>query len=336
MEYSFAPMEGVTSRTFRELHARYFPGVDRYCLPFLSPTREHILTDRQRRELDPGTLGCHRLVPQILTAEAGDFLWAAGAIAALGYREVDLNLGCPSGTVVSKGKGAGMLRDLDRLRRFLDAIYAAAPIAVSVKTRLGLEREEEFGPILKLLADYPVSQLTIHPRTRREMYTGTVHLAAFAEAARVWKGPLVYNGNLFTAASAASVKTAFPGLHGLMLGRGMLADPALVTRIRGGERSREALIGFHEELCAAYLETMHPNQAVLPKLKEIWMYLALLFDDAGLWSRLRRTKRWEDFHPLALAALQTLPLRREADLSPVNQSPVEAAGIRQQSSDTGQ
>ena len=323
MNCYFAPMEGITSRTFRELHAKFFPGVDRYCLPFLSPTREHILTDRQRRELDPGTLGCGRLVPQILTAEAEDFLWAAGEMAGLGYREVDLNLGCPSGTVVSKGKGAGMLRDPERLRRFLDAIFAAAPVAVSVKTRLGLEREEEFAPILELLGEYPFSRLTVHPRTRKEMYTGRVHLSAFARAARVWRGPLVYNGNLFTVASVASVAAAFPGLDGLMLGRGMLADPALVTRLRGAERSRQALTGFYRELSGAYLETMHPNQAVLPKMKELWMYLALLFDDDDLWRRLRKTKRWEEFHPIALQALQTLPLRAEADFTPVRQAPVE-------------
>ncbi len=322
MEFLFAPMEGITSRTFRELHAEHFPGVDRYCLPFLSPTREHILTDRQRRELDPGRLGCDRLVPQILTADAEDFLWAAGEMAALGYPEADLNLGCPSGTVVGKGKGAGMLRDLDALRRFLDAVYAAAPIPVSVKTRLGLEREEEFAPILELLADYPVSRLTVHPRTRKEMYTGTVHLSAFALAAERWRGRLVYNGNLFTAASVRALREAFPDLDGLMLGRGMLADPALVTRLRGGERSREALVSFHEELCGAYLATMHPNQAVLPKMKEIWMYLALLFDDDGLWRCLRRAKTWAEFHPLALSALKTLPLRPEADFTAVDQAPV--------------
>ncbi len=326
MEYLFAPMEGITSRTFRELHAAFFPGVDRYCLPFLSPTREHLLTDRQRRELDPGPLGCSRLVPQLLTSSPEDFLWAASAVAELGYGEVDLNLGCPSGTVVSKGKGAGMLRHLEALRRFLDAVYAAAPIPVSVKTRLGLEREEEFAPILELLGDYPVSRLTVHPRTRREMYTGEVHLAAFALAARRWPGRLVYNGNVFTAASAERIARAFPGLDGLMLGRGLLADPALVTRLRGGERAREAILGFHEALCAEYLAAMHPNQAVLPKLKEIWMYLSLLFADDGLWKRLRKTKTWEEFHPLALRALRELPLRPEADFAPVRQAPVAADG----------
>ena len=93
MTLDFAPLEGITSRDFREVHAACFPGVDRYWIPFLSPTSARQLTARQLRELDPGPLGCERLVPQLLTKEPADFLWAAGAIAALGYREVNLNLG---------------------------------------------------------------------------------------------------------------------------------------------------------------------------------------------------------------------------------------------------
>ena len=135
MGLDFAPMEGVTSRDFREVHAACFPGVDRYWIPFLSPTASHQLTARQRRELEPGPLGFDRLVPQILTKDAADFRWAAEAIGALGYREVNLNLGCPSGTVVSKGKGAGLLRDPAALDRFLEAIFTNAPLPISVKKK---------------------------------------------------------------------------------------------------------------------------------------------------------------------------------------------------------
>ena len=319
MKLYFAPMEGITGRSFRELHAAWFPGVDRYYLPFLSPTQDHLLTPKQRRELDPGSLGVGRIVPQILTKQAEDFLWAARPIAELGYEELNLNLGCPSGTVVSKGKGSGMLRDLDALDRFLDRIFSDCPVPISVKTRIGLESPEEWEAILSVLIRYPIRELTVHPRTRREMYLGAVHFGAFLRAAEAAPFPLCCNGNLFTLRDAEAAREAVPGLSALMIGRGLLADPALITRVKGGVRTREALIGFHNALCESYLASMHPDGAVLPKLKELWMYLSLLFEDEGDWRRLRKTKKWSEFYPLTQLILREGRILEEADFSRLGQ-----------------
>ena len=311
----FAPMEGITSRAFRELHAAHFPGVDRYWIPFFSPTASHELTARQLRELEPGTLGCERLVPQVLAKNAADFIWAAEAVGALGYREVNLNLGCPSGTVVSKGKGAGMLRGPEALDRFLEAVFTAAPLPISVKTRIGVDDPREWQTLLPIFARYPIRELTVHPRTRREFYKGSVHPDAFRQAAQDLPFALRYNGNLFTVADVRRTQAEFPGLQGLMLGRGLLADPALIVRCRGGERDRAALIAFHEELAACYLATMHPDGAVLPKFKELWRYLSLLLQDERAWKRLRRCSCWAEFHPLALELLRSAELAEQADFS---------------------
>ena len=315
MTLDYAPMEGVTSRDFREVHAACFPGVDRYWMPFLSPTAAHQLTARQLRELEPGPLGCARLVPQVLTRNADDFRWAAEAIGALGYPEVNLNLGCPSGTVVSKGKGAGMLRDPDALDRFLETIFTDAPLPISVKTRIGVNDASEWDTLLPILARYPIRELTVHPRTRREFYKGGVHPDAFRQAAERLPFPLRYNGNLFTVSDVRRTGEDFPGLAGMMIGRGLLADPALITRCRGGTRSRAALIEFHEELAARYLAAMHPDGAVLPKFKELWLYLSLLLRDERAWKTLRKCSRWAEFHPLALDLLQNAALLEEADRS---------------------
>ena len=320
MRFDFAPMEGITGRTFRELHAAWFPGVDRYCLPFVSPTSVRQLTPRQRTELDPGALGCDRLLPQILTASAEDFLWCASAMAELGYREVNLNLGCPSGTVVGKGKGAGLLRDPGALDRFLEAIFSASPVAVSVKTRIGLEDPVEWETILPILTRYPLRELTVHPRTRRELYGGAVHREAFARAAETVPFPLCCNGNLFAPADVAGVRAAFPGLGAVMLGRGLLADPALVLRCKGSERDRAALLGWHNALCEAYLAQMHPNQAVLPKLKELWAYLVLLFPEDGSWKRMRKCRTWAEFYPLTQELLHNQPILPEAELARLGQT----------------
>ena len=77
----------------------------------------------------------------------------------MGYGEVNLNLGCPSGTVTAKGKGAGFLGDLPRLERFLDEIFARSPLPISIKTRMGVSDPEEFGPILALYNRSPVKEL---------------------------------------------------------------------------------------------------------------------------------------------------------------------------------
>ena len=142
MRYYFAPMEGVTDSVYRRLHHAYFGGVDRYYMPFFSPTMHRTLTGREDRELPPASSVPFAAVPQVLTKSAEDFIWAAQVCRDRGYEEVNLNIGCPSGTVVAKGKGAGMLGNVDELDRFLDAVFKDSPIPVSVKTRLGLTEPE--------------------------------------------------------------------------------------------------------------------------------------------------------------------------------------------------
>ena len=136
--YDFAPLDGITKVVFRRVWAAHFGGADRYFIPFFSPTDQHILTDRDRREIDPANNGGLPLVPQVMTCRAKDFLWAAEVLADMGYTEVNLNLGCPSGTVTAKGKGAGFLAKPEELDRFFDQVFSKVRMPVSVKTRLGI------------------------------------------------------------------------------------------------------------------------------------------------------------------------------------------------------
>ena len=161
MQYYFAPMEGLTDSIYRRAHHRFFGGIDRYYMPFFSPTVHRTLTPREIRELPRADSVPFNAVPQVLTKDPGDFLWAAEVVQNLGYKEINLNIGCSSGTVVAKGKGCGMLRDLEELERFFDHIFAASSLPVSVKTRIGLENAEEFPAILDLYNRYPIKELTI-------------------------------------------------------------------------------------------------------------------------------------------------------------------------------
>ena len=170
MRYYFAPMEGLTDSIYRRLHHKFFPGVDCYYTPFLSPTVHRHLTAKEERELPPADGTGFQVVPQLLTKSAEDFLWMAGLLRNRGYDQVNLNLGCPSGTVVAKGKGSGMLADLDALSAFLDEIFARSPLPVSVKTRVGLREPEEFPRIMDIYRRYPMAELIVHPRVQKDFY----------------------------------------------------------------------------------------------------------------------------------------------------------------------
>lgn len=168
-----APMEGLTGAVYRKLHHRFFGGADAYYIPFVTPTVEPKFTDRQLRELAPEVNSGLPVVPQLLSNRSEDFIWAAKALGEMGYSEVNLNLGCPAGTVVGKGKGSGFLKDLYGLEKFLDEVFSAdIPVPISIKTRLGWSDTAEFEDILKLYRKYPLSELIVHMRLKTDQYKG--------------------------------------------------------------------------------------------------------------------------------------------------------------------
>ena len=299
MNYYFAPMEGLTDSVFRRLHHKYFPGVDRYYMPFLSPTMHRTLTHKEARELPRVDSVSFVAVPQILTRVSQDFLWAANVIYDRGYDEVNLNLGCPSGTVVSKGKGSGMLRDLDALDAFLYEIFRDCPLSISVKTRLGLERSEEFPALLEIYNRYPIKELTIHPRIRKQFYTGGVDESMFAWALENSKNPVCCNGDILTKAQADSCPT-----DSVMIGRGLIADPGMLC---GGTKP-EVLAPFLEELLATYEQEFGGSRNAMFRMKEHWGFLHARFEGSEkLWKKLRKTTDAAEFKRLSAQIIHTLP-----------------------------
>ena len=314
MYLDFAPMEGITGSLFRRLHREYFPGVDRYYTPFLSPTAEHLFTAREQREFFPEQNRDVPVVPQILTKVPEDFLWAAGELHAMGYGEVNLNLGCPSGTVTAKGKGAGMLADLQTLERFLDAIYEKAPCPISVKTRLGMEAPEEFEAILEIYNRYPISELIIHPRVRKDLYRHPVRPAFFELALAKAKMPLSYNGGIVTAADYEEIAVRYPQVKAIMLGQGLVSDPSLAQRIRTGETgSKEKLKEFHDRLLAGYAEQFGSRINAVKRMKELWFYLIRLFDGSEKHGKkLLKSKTPEEYLSVVQSIFRELPLLEDS------------------------
>ncbi len=305
MRYYFAPMEGLTDRVYRRLHHQYFGGPDRYFMPFLSPTPHRALTPREARELPPASSEAFAAVPQLLTKSAEDFLWAASVCRDLGYDQVNLNLGCPSGTVTAKGKGAGMLRDLDALDRFLDAVYSAAPLPISVKTRLGFEDPEEFSPLLDIFNRYPIAELTLHPRVRKAFYSGPVHRDSFRFLLANSKNPVCYNGDLASKADIAALKAEFPTLQAVMLGRGLIADPGLLLPQGTAVDTLEA---FTDALLLAFRDAYGGERNAMFRLKEHWALLLTRFENADkLAKALRKTTDIREFQSLTHQILHTCP-----------------------------
>ena len=218
------------------------------------------------------------MVPQLLTNKADDFISAARRLQDLGYNEVNLNLGCPSGTVVSKKKGAGFLSDPQGIDAFLDTVFRRLDMTVSVKTRIGVSDPDEWPALLEMFARYPISLLIIHPRLRTDYYKGDVRQEAFAYAVDNYKGPLCYNGDLNTVSDCQRVTACYSRLSELMAGRGLVADPALGRALAGGPPLTQAeFLAFHDELVAGYQEILYGDWPVLGKMKELWTYWANLF-----------------------------------------------------------
>ncbi len=310
MLYSFAPMEGVTGYAFRLAHIKYFTPADRYYAPFYSPTREHVIPPRVLRELDPEHNRGVPLVPQLLCRSPEDFVWAARALAEMGYAELNFNLGCPSGTVAAKGKGSGFLAFPEELERFFERVFTEPGLPrISVKTRLGVESPEEFERLMGIYSRFPISELIVHARVRRDMYKLPARPEHFA-GALVFPGPLSYNGDLFSAADVRDIQARYPQLGGVMLGRGAAANPGLFGLLRGGAGfGREALLGFHDEIYERCCSDFGSKGSAVLRMKELWGYLRCLFPGAEKeLKRLGKTRRPEDYEQAAREILRYSPL----------------------------
>ena len=308
MKYYFAPMEGVTGAEFRRAHHQVFGGVDAYYMPFLSPTQDHVFTPRELRGILPENNPGFRAVPQLLTRNVEDFLWAAGELAAMGYDEVNLNLGCPSGTVTAKGKGAGMLTDPEVLDRFLDDVFSKCPIAISVKTRLGMHTPEEFPALLDIFNRYPIRELTVHPRVRQEFYRSPIHFDWFDYAVENSKNRLCYNGNLCTPTQIREFEKKYPQINSVMIGRGLIGDPGMLTP---GGTTAAALEAFFSELLEVYTRDFGGARNAMFRLKENWFYLLRRFEGSEkLGKQLRKTTDVNVYKSITSEIFHTLPLAK--------------------------
>lgn len=305
MRYYLAPMEGITTYIYRNAYARYFGHIDKYFTPFIASKK---LNSKEVRDILPENNTGIELVPQILTNRVDDFLAIADKIASYGYQTVNLNLGCPSGTVTAKRRGSGFLSVPKELDAFLYEIYEKCPMKISIKTRIGISQLDEWDSLLDIYAKYPVEELIIHARLQKEFYTGIPHPEAYVKAADkfislCYNGDIVSSQSLETLLSELAVQNCNPP-DSVMIGRGIIRNPGLAGQLKtqnctahtGSADTKQVWLDFHNEILENYRKIMSGDLPVLFKMKDLWTYMSQSFTNSEKYlKKIRKANRISEY-----------------------------------------
>lgn len=323
MKFYFAPMEGITSYIFRNAYEKYYGGIDKYFSPFISPADNCAMNPKEKRDVCPENNQGFTLVPQILANKSTHFIACAEILRDMGYREMNLNMGCPSGTVVSKKKGSGFLTEYYEMEKFLDEIYDYGEqkgLKLSIKTRIGRYDPEEWYDLMDIYNKYPIWELIVHPRIRDDYYKGTPRREYYAYALEHSRNPLVYNGDVYTVEDVknyeSGVKRKLQGtsdhqatevVSKIMLGRGLLYNPELIMDYNGldtgnvdhGQFDWKRFRSFHDALYHGYQEIMSPDIHVIYHLKGLWVYWDRLFpENRKIIKKILKCKKYVEYEAL--------------------------------------
>ena len=291
----FAPLEGITTYTYRNTHDEIFGGCDAYFAPFITPTTNERMSLKNLRDILPEH-NTVNLKAQILANEADAFLDFERRITRIGYKEVNINLGCPSGTVVKKNRGSGFLKDTDTLDKFLYEIFEKSNLEISIKTRIGFYSPDEFEDILKVYNKYPITELIIHPRIREDYYKNSPDMNAFYLAYKTSPLKLCYNGDIYNESDYKKIVSGYPNLQSIMIGRGAIKNPAIFRELRGGKPlTTEEIIRFSDTLEEKYLTLLQSERYTLNKLKEIWLHMMDNFpDEKKIFKAVKKSSKLSD------------------------------------------
>lgn len=275
----FAPLQGYTEAAYRKAHARFFGGVETYYTPFVRVEHGEIRR-KDLRDTDPSRNEDLHLVPQLIAPDAERLEQIVTRFVAQGYREADINLGCPFPMLARRHNGSGMLPYPQEVEALLTTAVTKFPdVRFSVKMRLGWEQPDECLALLPLLNNLPLAHVTLHPRLGTQQYKGEVDMEGFAAFYEACRLPLIYNGDLRTCEDIRRITARFPRLAGIMAGRGLLANPALALEYRQGcalthDDLTDRLRRLHDDVFESYRTQLEGGEAqLLAKMKPFWEYL---------------------------------------------------------------
>lgn len=298
VELVLAPIRGITDCYFRSLFQQHFPGFDSSLAPFINPQRHSSFQARQLKDLLPEHNGLLPVVPQLLHTNAEDFLFLANRLHELGYKEINWNLGCPAPMVTKKHRGSGLLPFPEQIIAFLDHVLPRLPMAMSIKTRLGYEKNSELLTLLPRLNSYPLTEIIIHPRLGRQLYRGKTDREAFGLCLAASDHSIVYNGDITTVAEFTELQKQFPKIKKWMIGRGALANPFLAGEIKAlnNTKQHETLLSFHNELYDCYRELLSGQAHLLGRMKQLWVYLSAFFPpEKKTWKKIKKCRTEEKY-----------------------------------------
>ena len=296
-----APFQGITTYSYREVYTRYFSGVHKLFTPFYTGIQKTKGLNKRASELAITTQNGVEVVPQILSKEADEIIRFIDYCEEKGFKEVNWNLGCPYPRVANKKRGSGILPYPHMVNEILEKVMPSLNIRFSIKCRLGYMKEDEILDLIEIYNSHKISELTIHARIGKQLYSGDVNIDAFSNALSKSTVPVVYNGDIFTTDDLKDLSAGFPQLKNWMIGRGLLIDPFLPAKISGTgipdiSEQKEIVYLFMMNLYLAYRKKTNDRLQSISVMKELWSFLCYSFSSPGkVFSIVKKTKSFEEY-----------------------------------------
>ncbi|MCR5014244.1 MAG: tRNA-dihydrouridine synthase family protein [Bacteroidales bacterium] len=298
---SLGPFQGITDAPFRNVFKKHFRGVDKYYTPFFTGIQKDHAKNLQVEEIDPAYNDVETLTPQILSTDGEEILRFASQCKELGYKEINLNMGCPFPRVANKKRGSGLLPYPEKVEAMLNTVFEHIELKFSIKCRLGYFDPDEIVPVIDIFNQYPLSELIIHPRIGKQLYKGEADVKRFKELIPLIKAPLVYNGDIVSAESFERIKEEVQPVNEFMLGRGLLGNPFLAEEIKGNDAQNESkkaerLHAYVIDLYEDRLRHAGGSPKVLGRMKELWSYLMYSFDEPqDIWRKIKKINALKEY-----------------------------------------
>lgn len=314
VQLSLAPFQGITDSVYRNIYTKYFSGIDKYYTPFFTGIHKDNSRSLRGEEIDVNCNDVNTLTPQILGNDADEIIRFADQCQAMGYKEINLNMGCPFPRVANKVRGCGLMAEPQRVREIFDKVFNNIEIKFSLKCRLGYFKDTEIEELIESFNTYPFSEIIIHPRIGKQLYSGSADVDRFAEIAPLIHRPLVYNGDIFSVDDFKRISEKLQSVDMFMLGRGLLTNPFLADEIKGNnvasEDKKEILHGFVVSLYLERLRHAGGSPKIIGCMKELWSYMMNSFEEPQtVWRKIKKINNLEVYEDTVELIFRDIPLK---------------------------
>lgn len=299
---SLAPFQGITDVVYRNVFMKHFGGIDKFYTPFFTGIQKDNSKSLRGEEIAPRFNDVNIVVPQILSNTAEEIVRFANQCKSMGYTEFNLNMGCPFPRVANKTRGCGLMADYQRTTAMLEEVCNNIDgIKFSIKCRLGYYSPDEIFKFIETFNTLLFSEIIIHPRIGKQMYTGEASIEKFKELIPLINKPLIYNGDIYTVEKYKSVveNISTDKTH-TMLGRGLLTNPFLAEDIKQiNDNQKDRQLRLHNFVVNLYVERLRHaggSPKIIGSMKELWKYMMNIFDEPqNVWRNVKKVNRLDEY-----------------------------------------